>query len=90
MQQPNHVTIIMDGNGRWAQARGLSRSEGHAAGADCVRECCRAAIKNGVRTEKVLDAYDPESEEYTFLLRFHRLEASKKARLIGYLDSLLD
>lgn len=33
---------------------------------------------------------DPESEEYTFLLRFHRLEASKKARLIGYLDSLLD
>ena len=49
MQQPKHVTIIMDGNGRWAQARGLSRSEGHAAGADCVRECCRAAIKNGVK-----------------------------------------
>ena len=47
--QPNHVTIIMDGNGRWATARGLSRSEGHAAGASSVRECCRAAIKAGVK-----------------------------------------
>ena len=47
--EAKHVTIIMDGNGRWAKARGLSRSEGHAAGADCVRECCRAAIKNGVK-----------------------------------------
>lgn len=39
----------MDGNGRWAQARGLSRSMGHAAGADSVRACCRAAVKAGVR-----------------------------------------
>ena len=30
---PQHVAIIMDGNGRWAQARGLSRSQGHRAGA---------------------------------------------------------
>ncbi len=33
---------------------------------------------------------DPESEEYSFLRRFHRLEAPMKARLLGYLDSLLD
>jgi undecaprenyl diphosphate synthase len=45
LQIPRHVAIIMDGNGRWAQARGLSRSEGHAEGARAVREavrCCRA------------------------------------------------
>lgn len=34
---PRHVAIIMDGNGRWAQARGLSRLEGHKAGAESVR-----------------------------------------------------
>lgn len=39
----------MDGNGRWAIARGLSRSEGHAAGAESVRACCKAAIKAGVK-----------------------------------------
>lgn len=33
---------------------------------------------------------DTESEEYSFLMRFHRLEPSKKARLLGYIDSLLD
>ena len=39
----------MDGNGRWAQARGLSRSEGHAAGAESVRACMRAAVRSDVR-----------------------------------------
>ncbi|MDO5484094.1 MAG: undecaprenyl diphosphate synthase family protein, partial [Desulfovibrionaceae bacterium] len=34
---PTHLAIIMDGNGRWAQARGLSRSAGHRAGAGAVR-----------------------------------------------------
>ncbi len=41
---PRHVAIIMDGNGRWAQARGLDRSAGHRAGVLAVREivtCCR-------------------------------------------------
>lgn len=40
---PQHVAIIMDGNGRWAQARGLPRIEGHRRGVACVRnviECC--------------------------------------------------
>ena len=31
---PRHVAVIMDGNGRWAEARGLSRNEGHRAGRD--------------------------------------------------------
>lgn len=46
---PRHVGIIMDGNGRWAQARGLSRIEGHRRGADAVRRTVRAARQLGVR-----------------------------------------
>lgn len=40
---PDHVAIVMDGNGRWAEARGLPRTEGHSAGAESARnvaECC--------------------------------------------------
>src|ERR1700746_3785329 len=36
---PRHIAIIMDGNGRWAKARGLPRIKGHEAGAQAVREC---------------------------------------------------
>src|SRR5437870_11366460 len=36
---PRHIAIIMDGNGRWARARGLPRIKGHEAGAKAVREC---------------------------------------------------
>jgi undecaprenyl diphosphate synthase len=42
-QLPRHVAIIMDGNGRWAQRRGLPRVEGHRRGAVAVREVVRAA-----------------------------------------------
>jgi undecaprenyl diphosphate synthase len=47
-QIPRHVAIIMDGNGRWAQANGLSRVEGHAEGARAVRETVRTCRKEGV------------------------------------------
>jgi undecaprenyl diphosphate synthase len=47
-QIPRHVAIIMDGNGRWAQANGLSRVEGHAEGARAVREAVRTCRKEGV------------------------------------------
>ena len=40
---PRHVAIIMDGNGRWAAARGLPRSAGHKAGIDALRRAVRAA-----------------------------------------------
>ncbi|OUQ53842.1 di-trans,poly-cis-decaprenylcistransferase [Alistipes sp. An116] len=46
---PQHVAIIMDGNGRWAELRGKDRSEGHAAGIEPVRASLRAAVRNGVR-----------------------------------------
>ncbi len=45
---PRHVGIIMDGNGRWARARGLPRSEGHERGADAVRTVVRSARKLGL------------------------------------------
>jgi len=43
-----HVAIIMDGNGRWATARGLPRLAGHHAGADAIRRTVRAAADFGV------------------------------------------
>ncbi len=45
---PVHVAIIMDGNGRWAKARGLPRSAGHKRGAESVRKSVKGAISNGV------------------------------------------
>jgi len=48
-QTPRHVAIIMDGNGRWAQARGLPRSAGHRMGVEAVRRTVRAAIEIGVQ-----------------------------------------
>ena len=45
---PRHVGIIMDGNGRWAQQRGLERLEGHRAGAESVRDVTRAARSMGL------------------------------------------
>ena len=46
---PAHVAIIMDGNGRWANRRGLPRSMGHRKGVEAVREAVRTAGEAGVR-----------------------------------------
>ena len=46
---PQHVAIIMDGNGRWAELRGKERCEGHAAGVEPVRASLRAAARHGVK-----------------------------------------
>jgi undecaprenyl diphosphate synthase len=46
---PEHVAIIMDGNGRWAERQGLPRSAGHRAGVDAVRALVRAAEEIGIR-----------------------------------------
>ncbi|MEA2067720.1 MAG: isoprenyl transferase [Verrucomicrobiota bacterium] len=45
---PRHVALIMDGNGRWAQERGLTRLEGHKEGAQSVRAVLRAAAQAGI------------------------------------------
>jgi len=46
---PEHVAIIMDGNGRWATARSMPRSFGHRAGVEAVRRTVRAAPRHGIR-----------------------------------------
>jgi undecaprenyl diphosphate synthase len=46
---PQHVAVIMDGNGRWAKARHLPRIEGHRRGADSAREIIRAAGELGIK-----------------------------------------
>ena len=46
---PNHVGIIMDGNGRWAERRGLSRSAGHKEGAETLKKICLYAESLGVK-----------------------------------------
>ncbi|MBF8256254.1 MAG: Isoprenyl transferase [Anaerolineales bacterium] len=48
-QVPLHVAIIMDGNGRWARARGLPRLAGHRAGVDNLRRVIEAATEFGIR-----------------------------------------
>jgi undecaprenyl diphosphate synthase len=45
---PRHIAIIMDGNGRWAQSRGLPRTAGHRGGVEAVRRTVRAALELGI------------------------------------------
>lgn len=58
---PRHVAIIMDGNGRWAERRGLPRVAGHRAGAEAVRRTMQAAVDHGV---EVLTLYAFSSENW--------------------------
>jgi undecaprenyl diphosphate synthase len=60
-ETPAHVAIIMDGNGRWAKARGLPRFEGHRRGVEAVRRAVRSAIDHGVR---YLTIYSFSSENW--------------------------
>ncbi len=59
---PRHVGIVMDGNGRWAQQRGLSRSDGHRAGTMRVRPIAEACIDSGV---KFLTVYALSTENWS-------------------------
>lgn len=59
---PFHVAIIMDGNGRWAKARGLPRTAGHRRGAEVVRETVEAAADAGV---SILTLFGFSSENWT-------------------------
>ena len=58
---PNHLAIIMDGNGRWAEQRGLARTAGHRQGVETVRKIVRAAGELGIR---YLTLYSFSSENW--------------------------
>ncbi len=59
---PKHIAIILDGNGRWAEAKGLPRSEGHAAGAKSVKKVVQRCAELGV---KYLTLYSFSTENWT-------------------------
>ena len=61
---PAHVAIIMDGNGRWAAARGLPRAEGHRRGVEALRRVVRASHELGIR---YLTIFSFSSENFRFL-----------------------
>lgn len=69
---PCHVGIIMDGNGRWATKRGLSRSVGHKAGADNIKKLCLHAADVGVKYLSLYafstENFKRSAEEVNFLM----------------------
>jgi undecaprenyl diphosphate synthase len=77
---PRHVAIIMDGNGRWAQQRGLPRVAGHKAGAEAVRRAMQSAVDHNV---EVLTLYAFSSENW-------RRSAEEIADLTGLMRFYLE
>lgn len=99
---PAHVAIIMDGNGRWAQARGLPRVMGHRAGAEAVHRVVETSRRLGVRALTLYafswDNWDRPSPEVrdlmSLLVEFIRRETPRlkahqiRLRAIGRLEQL--
>lgn len=83
---PRHVAIIMDGNGRWAQARGLPRVAGHKRGVDAVRAAVEGCARRGV-SHLTLFAFSSENwrrpaEEVALLMRLFSIALRREvARL---------
>jgi undecaprenyl diphosphate synthase len=84
---PQHIAIIMDGNGRWAKSRGLPRAEGHRAGAESVREAIDACKELGVHY-LTLYAFSsenwsrPQAEVSALMILLEKFLASKAADLM--------
>ena len=81
-QIPHHVAVVMDGNGRWAQARGLPRTAGHEAGEAALFDVVEGAIQIGVK-ELSAFAFSTENwkrspEEVKFLMGFNRDVISRR------------
>jgi undecaprenyl diphosphate synthase len=76
---PQHVAIIMDGNGRWAKQRGLPRLEGHRRGVEAVRTVMEAARTMGIRTITL----------YAFSAENWKRPADEVSGLMGLLDYFL-
>lgn len=86
MNKPNHVAIIMDGNGRWAEARGLKRSEGHKEGSKTLENLAIHAVDMGVQILSVYafstDNFKRSKEEVDYLMDlFIKMFKTKFAKL---------
>jgi len=77
---PAHVAIIMDGNGRWAKARGLPRLAGHRAGVDNLRRVIEAAVEFGIRYLTI----------YAFSTENWARPADEVRGLLNILDEVID
>jgi undecaprenyl diphosphate synthase len=70
--KPNHIAIIMDGNGRWAIEKGLERSEGHIKGYQNIKPIVMAAIKSGIKFLTIYafstENWNRSKEEIEFIL----------------------
>lgn len=69
---PKHVAIIMDGNGRWAEQRGLKRSDGHKAGSEALKKVVEYAFNNGIEVLSVFafstENFKRSAEEVNYLM----------------------
>ena len=81
---PRHVAIIMDGNGRWAKAKGMSRSAGHAAGTEALRDIIRASDDWGI---EALSLYAFSTENWA---RSKEEVGALMALLLKYFNSEID
>ncbi len=86
---PQHVSIIMDGNGRWAKARGLDRVKGHIEGVESVRACLEAAAEEGVKYLSVYafseENWNRPQEEVTALMEL--MMRAMKNELKTFMDN---
>ncbi|MBB5923820.1 undecaprenyl diphosphate synthase [Actinoalloteichus hoggarensis] len=73
---PNHVALVMDGNGRWAKARGLPRTDGHRRGEEVLSDVVSGAIELGVKWLSVYvfstENWKRSPEEVRFLMGYNR------------------
>ena len=80
---PQHVAVIMDGNGRWAEQRNLPRTEGHLKGEEALFECVEGALELGISWLTVFgfstENWNRPKNEVQFLINFNR-ETIRKRR----------
>jgi undecaprenyl diphosphate synthase len=73
---PNHVGLILDGNGRWANQRGLPRTEGHRAGEEALFDCVEGALELGISWLTAFtfstENWNRSEEEVQFLMWFNQ------------------
>jgi undecaprenyl diphosphate synthase len=86
---PHHVAVIMDGNGRWAQRRGLRRTEGHKRAKEAVRAVVETSRELGLRyltlyTFSTENWQRPSGEVRTLMSLFHRYLRTELRRMMRY------